>query len=269
MSVDVVDEVRLHGGVMRRSRLPRRQVERALAEGRLVPLGRVTVGLPDLPEPARRAVCVGGVLSCASAAMAHDLPLLAPNPPVHVTVPRNVSRVAGGDGVVHRRDVACIDGVTLLARTAADCARCLPELDGLAVVDAVLARGVEREEVVGQLAGPGARAARAVVAMADPGAGSSGETAARLALVRAGLKVQTQVLIPGVGWVDLLVEGRVVVEIDGFAYHSDAKQFAADRRRDAALVAMGYQVLRFTWLDAVSRPQYVTAMVRAALAVSA
>lgn len=74
--------------------------------------------------------------------------------------------------------------------------------------------------------------------------------------------------IAGVGWVDLLVEGVLVVEIDGLAYHGDAKQFAADRRRDAALVGMGYRVLRFTWLDTVRRPGYLLAMVRQALAVA-
>jgi very-short-patch-repair endonuclease len=57
--------------------------------------------------------------------------------------------------------------------------------------------------------------------------------------------------------------------VRGASIHSDAKQFAADRRRDAALVGMGYLVLRFTWLDAVTRPAHVIAMVRAALAVHA
>lgn len=267
--MDIVDEVRLQGGLMPRSRLPRRQVQRALLDGRLVRIGRGLVGLTELPEPVRVAASVGGVLSCASAAAAHGLPLLSPTATIHVTVPRGQSGIRLPEVVVHRRDAPSTEGVTTLPRTAADCARCLPELDALAVVDAVLAQGVEREQVVGELAGPGARAARAVVEMAEPGAGSSGETAARLAIRRAGMDVEVQVLIPGVGWVDLLVEGRLVVEIDGFAYHSDAKQFAADRRRDAALVAMGYRVLRFTWLDAVTRPAYVVAMTRAALAVSA
>ena len=87
--------------------------------------------------------------------------------------------------------------------------------------------------------------------------------------MRAGLRVEPQVFVAGVGWVDLVVEGRVVVEVDGFAYHADAKQFALDRRRDAALVAMGYRVLRFTWVDVVTRPAYVVEMVRRALALSA
>ncbi len=254
---------------MPRSRLPRRQVERALLDGRLVRIGRGQVGLTELPEPVRLAASVGGVLSCASAAAAHGLPLLSPMATVHVTVSRGQSGVRLPEGVVHRRDAPSIDGVATLARTAADCARCLPELDALVVVDAVLARGVECDDVLRELTGRGARAARAVVALADPGAGSSGETAARLAIRRAGLSVESQVFIGGVGWVDLLVEGRLVVEIDGFAYHSDAKQFATDRRRDAALVGMGYLVLRFTWLDAVTRPAHVIAMIRAALAVQA
>jgi hypothetical protein len=267
--MDVVDEVQRLGGFASRSQLPRRAVQQAVREGRLVPLGRTVVGLPDLPEATRWAVTVGGVLSCSSAAAVHGLPLLARRPSVHVTVPRGRSAIPACDGVVHRRDVVAVDGVTSLARTAADCARCLPELDGLVVVDAVLARGVDRDEVVSELRGPGSRAARKVVALADPGAGSSGETAARLAIQRAGWSVQPQVLISGVGWVDLLVEGRLVVEVDGFAYHSGAAQFATDRRRDAALVAQGYRVLRFTWLDAVTRPHYVVAMVGAALTVSA
>jgi very-short-patch-repair endonuclease len=105
-----------------------------------------------------------------------------------------------------------------------------------------------------------------VVARGSALSESSGETVARLAFEDAGLCVEQQVVIPGVGRVDLLVEGRVVVEIDGYTYHSDARQFAADRRRDAQLAALGYRVLRFTWLDAIRRPQYLVETVRAVLA---
>jgi len=42
---------------------------------------------------------------------------------------------------------------------------------------------------------------------------------------------------------------RVVVEVDGYAFHASARSFAADRRRDAELTAAGYRVLRFTWAD--------------------
>jgi very-short-patch-repair endonuclease len=48
-------------------------------------------------------------------------------------------------------------------------------------------------------------------------------------------------------WRDL----RVVVEVDGYAFHASARSFAEDRQRDAELTAAGYRVLRFTWADLV------------------
>ena len=45
--------------------------------------------------------------------------------------------------------------------------------------------------------------------------------------------------------VDLLwAEGKVVVEIDGYQYHSGRIAFAADRQRDYELTVSGYLVLR-------------------------
>lgn len=214
------------------------------------------------------ALSMGGVLSCASAALAHGLELLERSPRLHVTVARNTAVTPPRGVVVHRRDVPALDGVTTLARTAADCARCLPPLEALVVIDGILARGVEPHEVVAHLRGRGSGAPRQLVARGSALAGSSGETCARVALEDAGLSVVPQVVIPGVGRVDFVVEGRVVVEIDGFAYHSDPMQFTIDRRRDATLTALGYRVLRFTWADAVRRPDYLVSTVLAVVTLA-
>jgi very-short-patch-repair endonuclease len=267
--MDVVDEVRARGGVAVRSRLPRRPVDRAIREGRLVVPSRGLVADPGLEPSVLGALSVGGVLSCASAALAHGIDLIDPPVAVHVTVPRSRHRRCGPPAgvVVHRRDAPTLDGIsTTLARTAADCVRCLPRRDALVVADQVLARGVDLAEVLAHLTGRRGAPSRRVLEQASPLAGSSGETVGRVVLEDAGLRVQPQVFVPGVGFVDLLVEGRLVVEVDGFAYHSDARQFALDRRRDAALVSLGYLVVRFTWLDVVRRPQYVVATVLAILA---
>lgn len=212
------------------------------------------------------AIAAGGVLSCASAAQVLELRLLTPPRTPHVTVARHRNGRAPSGVVVHRRDVPALDGVTTLARTAADCCRCLPPREALVVLDAALALGVDRDELLACATGAGSGRVRSLLGRATGLSGSSGETCARLALLEAGLEVRPQVRVAGVGYVDLLVGGRVVVEIDGFAYHSDARQFALDRRRDAALQAQGYRVLRFTWSDAVNRPEYVVAMVTAVLA---
>ncbi len=60
---------------------------------------------------------------------------------------------------------------------------------------------------------------------------------------------------------------RLVVEADGFAFHSDRHSFIQDRRRQNRLLLAGWRVLRFTWDDLTTRPQEVVAEVKAALAL--
>ncbi len=58
---------------------------------------------------------------------------------------------------------------------------------------------------------------------------------------------------------------RVAVEVDGWAWHVTADRFVDDRRRQNALVNLGWTVLRFTWHDLVSRPDGVVDEIRSAL----
>jgi len=50
---------------------------------------------------------------------------------------------------------------------------------------------------------------------------------------------------------------KIVIEVDGWAFHSDQEVFQYDRKRQNYLTLMGWQVLRFTWLDLVEYPQPV------------
>lgn len=52
-------------------------------------------------------------------------------------------------------------------------------------------------------------------------------------------------------------EQGVVVEVDGYAFHSGREAFELDRRRDADLIAAGCRVVRFTWRRIVSAPEAV------------
>jgi very-short-patch-repair endonuclease len=49
-------------------------------------------------------------------------------------------------------------------------------------------------------------------------------------------------------------EYRLVVEIDGFAFHRTHRSFERDRRRDARLVALGITVMRITWRQLTDEP---------------
>jgi very-short-patch-repair endonuclease len=66
----------------------------------------------------------------------------------------------------------------------------------------------------------------------------------------------------------LLPEHRIVIEVDGRRFHSDADTFSRDRRRQNLLVVGGYVVLRFTWLDIVKSPRRVRHEILDAIAVS-
>jgi very-short-patch-repair endonuclease len=58
---------------------------------------------------------------------------------------------------------------------------------------------------------------------------------------------------------------RLVVEVDGYRFHSDRAAFENDRRRDAALVALGYRVVRVTWRHLCNEPIATVARLAAVL----
>jgi very-short-patch-repair endonuclease len=61
---------------------------------------------------------------------------------------------------------------------------------------------------------------------------------------------------------------RLIVELDGFAFHKSRRPFEEDRRRDAKLQIMGYRVLRITQWRLTHEPEAVLADIRALLNVS-
>lgn len=103
--------------------------------------------------------------------------------------------------------------------------------------------------------------------MVDAGSGGGTESITRFRCWRDHrLAMRSQVWVPGVGWVDFLLGDRLVVEVDGAAYHTDPERFEADRRRDAVLSALGYRVLRFSYRQVMDRWDEVERAILAALA---
>ena len=62
------------------------------------------------------------------------------------------------------------------------------------------------------------------------------------ALPRPGVNVRVAGLLVDACW----HAAKVIVELDGRRYQDTDSRFESDRRRDAALAAAGYVVLRFT-----------------------
>lgn len=63
-------------------------------------------------------------------------------------------------------------------------------------------------------------------------------------------------------------EERVIVELDGYAFHKSRARFEADRRRDAKLQVAGYRVLRITQERLMNEPRAVLAEIRALLSAA-
>ncbi|MFH5824799.1 DUF559 domain-containing protein [Georgenia sp. AZ-5] len=270
------------GGVARRSQVARSAAERrelaaALAEGAVRALGGGWLAATDADPALVMAHRLNATVSCVSAALIYGLATLGHPERPHLAVPRSrgIRRRPSRPRtsvVLHReswwatptdpvRRVAPIDEA--LGRVL----RCAPPAAAVVMVDSALNKNlVTLDELYPRLTGPGSVRALHALRLCDGRSRSAIETIARLVLRRAGMTVITGVVIQGVGEVDMLVERHVVVECDGFAYHSGRREFREDRRRDRELVARGFVVLRFTWEDVVGDPELLHRDVLRALA---
>jgi very-short-patch-repair endonuclease len=275
-----VDALLRCGGAARAGRLrelgvPRRTLRDACLRGDVVDLGGGAFAIPDADPRLAKAVELSGVLSHASAAQWHGFDLWNPVGLLHVTVPIGTT-VTAAEVWVHRgrlkpADVHPLMPVTRPLRTLLDCARRMPFCDAVVVIDSALRRRAVHQGTLRAAAeaagGPGSSRLRRAVRHADALSGSGMETVLRLLIDLLDVEVQTQVFIPGVGKVDILINGWLVIEADGFEFHSDREAYRRDRRRDNAVTERGYTRLRFSWEDLVFRRPEVLRQIAAVLAV--
>lgn len=89
-----------------------------------------------------------------------------------------------------------------------------------------------------------------------------------LALVReAGLPAPEVNALVARHTVDFLWrERRLIVEVDGYRFHSSRSAFERDRVRDAELIAAGFRVVRITWRHLTEQPLTIIARLAQGLA---
>jgi very-short-patch-repair endonuclease len=154
-------------------------------------------------------------------------------------------------------DLAAVVGPRELERALAEAlAKRLTTLDAVARVVARHPRD------------PGRATLRALLQDGRPALTRSEAEERFLALIReAGLPMPAaNVRVEGLE-VDFLWRAeRLVVEVDGYAFHSSPGAFNNDRRRDTALVAAGLRVTRLTWQQITEEPMPVVARLAQALA---
>jgi very-short-patch-repair endonuclease len=230
-------------------------LSRAVADGRLVRVERGLYAAPGDEVPLLARAARHGVLSHTTAARMHGFDLLD-QPGLHVLAEHRRRSVPSGV-VVHRGrlnvdDVVEVDGLATTSpmRTVVDCLRRLGRPAAVVLADSALRLGLGEGELraaAGTATGPGARRLRDHVHASDGRSESALETRLRLALHAGGLDPELQAVVhDGRGFVArvdfLFRDERLVVEADGFAFHSGRAAYRDDRRRGNALLRAGYRV---------------------------
>ena len=222
------------------------------------------------------------VAAGATAALVHGLPLLGVRPTRPCVVERKQERPRHhGAGTTLGPDEVVDVGVPVTSpvRTAFDVARARGHVAGVLVADAVLAAGTRRQALEHVLDGrsgwPGAEAARTAVSFADARSESPLESLGRVRFAEQDLPApQLQVLIadddgPFARVDQCWEEHRTVAEADGALKYATPADLFAEKRREDRLRDAGFEVVRYTWDEALRRPDALAARVRRAFARSA
>lgn len=194
---------------------------------------------------------------------------------VEVTVPK-VSNHRKRDRItVRRRDLLRQDiiersglRVTALPLTVIEAAT--RRGGGVKLMDSALQRHVELKQLwdahLRNKGRHGSPAARILLMSAEDGARSEAERLL-VKLLRQNKITGWKANFPVAGYiVDVVFQApRLAIEVDGWAFHSSAEDFENDRKRQNIISLLGYQVLRFTWLDLTEYPDRVVAEIRNAL----
>lgn len=211
-----------------------------------------------------RAFVYNACISCVSAAQIYELPVLMEERPqkTHLSVSYNrgmhPSKLRRFDDVcIHREQfVSDEERRTHVASMGTVLERvlvCMPLKVSLPMLDAARNRGLYDVSTL-TIPPTGSRLPhlREALSLSSDRARSILETVARLQLIDMGLAPQVGVWIEGVGEVDMIVLGFIVIEVDGWAFHSSKEQREKDLKRDRELLRRGFVVLRFTYDDVMN-----------------
>ncbi|KXP11774.1 hypothetical protein AXK57_21210 [Tsukamurella pulmonis] len=229
------------------------EIERLRHTGDIVGVRRGWYRLPGADAVVVAAVRAGAVLTCVSALPFHPGVWVPPQRRrVHLRRARHLRTPAHRDcDAAHpmRSPIRAVDSLPDALRCAA---HCLDPAAFVAVLDSTLRREHERYTVddLRVIFGGAAQRVVRLLDFVDPLAGSGTESLVRFHLQYARIKVRSQVVLPGIGRVDLLVGDRLIIECDSTAHHT-GQQRLEDNRRDRAATRGGYLVLRIDYSEVI------------------
>jgi len=226
-----------------------RQLRREVESGRLVRLREGAFCAPSVHPDYVEAGRHRGRVACISALRRRGVFVLE-TPRLHLHVEPTASRLrplAVGHRV-HRRHLVCAPHPDALEVEPLDALRdaivCQPPRAAVASIDSALHLGFIGSDDLPDLFRALPKSLAVLRPLIDPRAESGPETLVRLILRSLRCAAVPQVEIPGVGRVDFLVDGWLIIECDSEAHHGGWESQRADRRRDLAAASRGLTTLR-------------------------
>ncbi|WP_241472084.1 endonuclease domain-containing protein [Mycolicibacterium neoaurum] len=196
-----------------------------------------------------RAVSAGGVLGCTSALRLGRVWIL--DPALHVRYSKRARRPGVRSCHPYRLDPpirAAVDPVDIAVASAANC---LDAEQLVIVLDSMLNKRMIEMADARSIVAASPLARLNLAERCDARSESGTETIIRLRLRALGIRLRTQVDIPGVGRVDFLVGRRLIIEADSREHH--LPNYQNDRTRDRVATSLGFLVIRLTYEDVVYR----------------
>lgn len=280
---DIVRDVRKRG-VAKTSELLRdgytsHQLTRAVRAGIIIRIRQGHYCCPGLSVTEQQAYRVGGRVTGATGARLHGF-WSPPTTNLDVAVDPHAralrTRVSMRDRLAYSENptgttVHWTDSHRLGTRTLADPIDCVrevaerhPAIDAFACAESAIAEGyISGSAWLRQVdAHP---YWHPLLRLAGRNSESGGESMIRFRLLTEAIVFTQQVVIAGVGRVDFMIGDGLVIEVDGAEFHVGRQSFEDDRKRDAALTALGFRVLRFSYSQVRNRWPEVAAAIHAAL----
>ena len=223
--------------------------------------------LPSADPEYLTAILNNGYVTCASAALRYGLWMKDKPMRLHLA-----TRHCRGRGFLRH------GGLRLSPETAVPLASvedtvihaliCLPEVDAISIAQSAMQQfGLPRAMLESEMSANYYGNARRLLAKADGLSESVPEISARLLFESEGLPFRRQVQIRGVGRVDFLIGRRLIVEVNGYSFHSSREAWRKDMARLNAAQARGFDVLSFAPEAIWNNPERVMEEIRAILAL--
>ncbi len=233
---------------LRSNGVTKRMLRRAEEAGRVLRVRRGVYVVADTAPMLVTAARLGARLGCISLLSLLGV-FVRETSTLHVHIDRGRSRLPRRrpDVVAHWRTPGDGGGASLCAPiigALVEAVRCQRPRDAIATLDSAWHHGVVDATGIGEVFSLLPAQYRALRPLLEPRSEAGTESLMRLLIRGMGHRVEVQVDVDGVGRVDLLVNGWLIIECDSRTFHSDWSARRRDLRRDLAAARRGYTTIR-------------------------